>query len=295
MPFYTPLRYPGGKRKLAPFLEELIRLNELGNCTYIEPYAGGAGLALHLLFNHVVSKIIINDIDRSIFAFWYSVLHYPDELCRMIHDTPVTMDVWHVQKAVQMKPNNFSLLELGFSTFLLNRTNRSGILCGGVIGGKKQSGLWKMDDRFKKDELIARIQAIANLRDHITLYNKDALDFLDMIEPTLSPLDSLIYLDPPYYKKGSGLYRNSYTPEDHKAVANRVFQIHSPWIVSYDNEEPIRTLYSNLSAITYSLNYTAQQKTMGSEFMAFSTQLRLPDFSSRTFPLMHNIRQLKTA
>ncbi len=298
MPFYTPLRYPGGKRKLARFLELLIKANKLEGCTYVEPYAGGAGLALHLLFNQLANKLIINDIDKSVFAFWYSVLHYPDELCRMIHDTPVTMDVWYAQKAVHLDADKFSLLELGFSTFFLNRTNRSGILSAGVIGGKAQNGRWKLDARFKKDELIARIQAIAEQGNQIELYEDDAIQLLERMGPRLRKRPALFYLDPPYYHKGSMLYQNFYEPEDHENVARRVEKLSSPWLVSYDNARAINALYSQYRSMTYSLNYTAHRKVMGDEFMAFSDHLQLPEnLLSGTMKIspMHNIQFKESA
>lgn len=298
MPFYTPLRYPGGKRKLAPFLEALIHHNNLDACTYVEPYAGGAGLALHLLFSGVARKILINDVDPHIHYFWISVLEYTDELCRLISDTPVTMDVWYRQQEIRKDVVNASAVELGFSTLFLNRTNRSGILKGGVIGGKRQDGAWKMDVRFKKDDIIKRIQKIADQKNRITVFRNDAVVFLNRIEPMLSPSDSLVYLDPPYYEKGSALYENYYKSEDHRNVADRVATLNLPWLVSYDNVEPIQCLYSSYPAITYSLNYTAQAKMLGSEFMAFSPRLQLPDSvytGTQCFPLLRDITLLRSA
>lgn len=69
MDYCSPLRYPGGKGKVADYFKQIFRDNSLYDGVYVEPYAGGASVALSLLFNEYVSKIIINDIDRSIFAF----------------------------------------------------------------------------------------------------------------------------------------------------------------------------------------------------------------------------------
>ncbi len=298
MPFYTPLRYPGGKRKLASLLEVLIRNNNLTPCTYVEPYAGGAGLALHLLFSNLAQNIMINDVDPHIYSFWISVLEHTEELCRLIYDTPVTMDVWYRQQEIRKDVANASTVELGFSTLFLNRTNRSGILKGGVIGGKRQDGSWKMDVRFKKPDIIKRIERIAEQKERIHVSCDDAVEFLDCIEPTLSPSSTLVYLDPPYYEKGSALYENFYKSEDHCNVANRVSEFKLPWLVSYDNTAPIRELYKKYLSITYSLNYTAQVKTLGCEFMAFSPLLQLPDClhtGTSDFPLLRNIVLLQSA
>ena len=154
MNFYSPLRYPGGKGKVADYFKQIFRENFLYDGIYVEPYAGGASVALSLLFNEYASKIIINDIDRSIFSFWHSVLNNTDELCKLIFDTPVTVDNWEIQRHVQKNKHQQNLLEVGFSTFYLNRTNRSGIISAGIIGGRQQTGEWKIDARFNKKNLI---------------------------------------------------------------------------------------------------------------------------------------------
>ena len=271
--FFTPLRYPGGKNKLFHYTKELIEKNNLTGCTYIEPFAGGSGLAMSLLFDNVVNNIILNDIDKSIFAFWHSVLHSTDELCNLIETTPITMEEWHKQKNIQNNKEHESLLILGFSTFFLNRTNRSGILLGGVIGGKQQTGLYKIDCRFNKKDLIKRIRAIAGKKDFISIYNLDAIDFIEKV--ILSETNtSFIFLDPPYYNKGPGLYLNYYKHDDHCHLADIVKNsIMHPWVVTYDNVKPIKELYKNFKLSEFNLNYSAQNKYVGKEVMIYSNQL----------------------
>ncbi|MBE4916873.1 DNA adenine methylase, partial [Enterobacter cloacae complex sp. P4RS] len=235
----TPLRYPGGKGKLTEFLKDLIKINELEGCTYVEPYAGGAGVALNLLFEGVVSKIVLNDLNPSIHAFWHSVLYENDALCKLIAETQVNMDEWYKQKEIQSSAQEHSQLTLGFSTFFLNRTNRSGIINAGVIGGKEQTGKWKIHARYNKEALINRITKIGTLSDSISLYNKDAIVLLDETVPFLEG-KILVYLDPPYYVKGQGLYQNFYQHDDHVNIANTVTnKLHSPWVVSYDATKEI--------------------------------------------------------
>lgn len=296
MSFYTPLRYPGGKRKLLHFFKALIATNHLNGCPYIEPYAGGAGLAMSLLFEGLVDSIYINDKNYSVYAFWHSVLNSTEDLCRRIYDAPVTIEEWYKQKAVQARPQLFSNLELGFSTFFLNRTNRSGILKGGVIGGKEQSGAWKLDARFTKNELIRRIQAIAERRTQIHISNKDAIIYIRNLKKIFANVPVLFYFDPPYFEKGAKLYDNFYNEENHKTVSNCIKKLSYPWIVSYDNQPTIRGLYRDYTAITYSLHYTAQDKKKGTEFMAFSESLSLPPFivtdEERYFSLMYGLEQI---
>lgn len=280
--FTSPLRYPGGKGMLANFAKLLLSQNQLLDGHYVELYAGGASIAWALLFEEYVQYVHINDINKAVFAFWKSVLSQTDELCRLIHDVPVTMDEWYRQKNVQVHPANHSFLELGFSTFFLNRTNRSGILRGGVIGGKAQTGLWKMDARFNKGDLVSRIQRIARYSNRIHIYNDDAADFIRHRLRGL-PSRTLIYLDPPYYAKGKDLYENHYVHSDHSEIAKLVISaVQQPWVVSYDNTPEIARLYDGLPNIKYDLSYSAQERYAGSEIMFFSAGLMVPQVRNPT-------------
>lgn len=271
---YSPLRYPGGKSKLFNYTKNLITTNNLVNCTYVEPFAGGAGLAFALLYNNIVSNIILNDIDRSIYSFWYSVLNHNEELCDLIENTPVCLNEWYKQKEIQENKQNVDLLTLGFSTFYLNRTNRSGIIKGGIIGGKEQLGKYKINCRFNKPNLIARIKKIAPYRDKISVYNLDANVFIDDVIKVLDN-NSLIFIDPPYYKKGPGLYENSFKHNDHLELSIKITNtIVQPWVITYDNTNEIKTMYKDFAQTEFNLNYSAQNKYQGKEVMVYSDSIK---------------------
>ncbi|APC83455.1 DNA adenine methylase [Clostridium botulinum] len=270
---YSPLRYPGGKSRLTKYVEKLIHLKKLNKSTYIEPFCGGAAIALSLLINGHVSDIIINDYDRSIYAFWYSVKNYSEELCSMIKNTEITIEEWHRQRAIQLEKEKKDLLTLGFSTLFLNRTNRSGILKAGVIGGMKQNGNYKLDCRFNKKKIIDKIKLIASYADKIEIYNLDTEKLIDDVIMNLNK-KSFIFFDPPYYKKGSSLYTNFYKHEDHLALANKIKNIkYHSWIVTYDNVKEIRDMYKEKRMETYQLNYYAQKKYKGDEVIFYSNTL----------------------
>lgn len=269
--FLTPLRYPGGKGKFAPFVKDLMEANDLSG-DYLEPYAGGAGVALDLLFNGHCQNIHINDLDIAVFNFWQSVTEQTELFLRLIKDTKVTIEQWHIQKEVIARPAEHSQLEHGFSAFFLNRTNRSGILKGGVIGGKNQDGNYKLDARYNKENLSKRIEKIGKYKDRIKVYNLDALELLNSVDSFLPP-NSLIYLDPPYYVKGQGLYRNFYTHDDHVLIRKALDLVKSKWIVSYDDCPEIKNIYDGYRQVDYELNYSAYYKTKGSEVMIYSSTL----------------------
>jgi DNA adenine methylase len=268
----TPLRYPGGKRRLSGLLERLLCSNNLTGCVYAEPYAGGAGLALELLKRECVSEIWLNDVDKGLYAFWHSVLTNTDRFCDLVEDTPVTMDEWFHQKSLLEDSDE---LVRGFSVFFLNRTNRSGIIKAGVIGGKRQTGKWKVDCRFNKDDLIQRIRAIASVSERIRLFNLDALDFIDLYEGTGSSF-GLLNLDPPYYVKGRSLYLQAYSDKDHISVSQRLRRLNLPWVVFYDNTEFIRGLYEGLPFLEFDLCYSAHYHTSGCEIAFFGNLKEIP-------------------
>jgi DNA adenine methylase len=274
---FTPLRYPGGKAKLAAYVKSLMKTNRLLDGEYVEPYAGGAAIGLELLFHDYVSRIHINDVSKAVYAFWKSVLDHTEEFCRLVMKTPLTVAQWDKQKKVLDDPKGRSEVELGFATFFLNRTNRSGILNGGIIGGRDQTGPWKIDARYNAKELVRRVEAIARLRCQISLTRQDALRFL-RAGVLRWPANTLIYLDPPYYVKGRDLYYDFYEHEDHERVANFVLNSITVqrWIVSYDNVREIRKFYKGTRCIAYDIGYSARSATQGSEVMFFGGGLKVP-------------------
>ncbi len=273
--FYSPLRYPGGKNKLAKFVALICEKNNI-NGHYVEPYAGGASVALYLLLNGYVKEITINDLDRSIYAFWYSILNNTERFCRKIQKTEVTPKNWRKFKKIHSQKETASLFNLGFATFFLNRTNRSGIIDGGMIGGIKQKGKYKIDCRFKKEKLIKRIELIAKNKKNIRLYNLDALVLIKKIKR--DSRNTIFYFDPPYYLKGPSLYMDHYKPDNHEEVSEKIKKIkNAKWIVSYDNTPEIKKLYKGFQRKEFLLTYTASEVRVGGEVLFFDNNLVLPE------------------
>ena len=273
--FYSPLRYPGGKNKLSKFISNICKLNNI-NGHYVEPYAGGASVALYLLINKHVKKITINDFDQSIYAFWHSVLYHNLKFCRAINSAELTIENWKRQREIQNRKSTADLFELGFSTFFLNRTNRSGIINAGIIGGLAQKGKYKIDCRFNTDDLSNRIRLIGKHKDNIHLEKLNALDLIDKIQKTNRSKNTIFYFDPPYFLKGQSLYMNSYEPTDHKEVSEKIKKIkNAKWIVSYDNVPEIQQLYKGrgIEKINYSFNHSAYSPREGKEVLFFSPNL----------------------
>ncbi len=271
----TPLRYPGGKSQLAPLVIDLLKTNDLLYGEYAEPFAGGAGIALTLLLNSYVSRIYLNDIDPAIHAFWHCVLHDTDALCQQVLETPVTIDEWHRQRTIYLDLTCGDMAAKGFATLFLNRTNRSGILRGGVIGGLNQDGEYKLDCRFNRNDLVRKIKRIATHAEQIELSCLDASTFVTTVVPRTSDY-TLVNLDPPYYGKGPELYTNFYHHADHAALAQAVGKIERRWMVTYDDTPEIRQLYSRWRCFSSNLTYSAQVKRIGVELLVVDDDLQLP-------------------
>lgn len=274
----SPLRYPGGKGQFYDKVEKIIELNDLYGCVYVEPFAGGASIALKLLFDNKVKRVVINDLDRSIYAFWHSILNKTDQFINLIQTTNINIEEWYQQKEIQNNKKNADLLELGFSTFFLNRTNRSGILKAGPIGGKQQDGNYLIDCRYNKTNLIKLIEKIAKFKSKIKIYNLDASLFLKRFK-NLKKEKYLIFLDPPYYKQGKNLYVNFFTHNDHLHIADTIDNSlkNQFWFLTYDNCEEIKHMYEKLNVKEYSLRYSVTKNIKATELLIYNENLNMPE------------------
>jgi len=279
---YSPLRYPGGKTSLYDFLKRTIQANKIVDGVYVEAFAGGAGAALKLLMLEDVYEIHLNDKDEMVYKFWYAILNHTQQFIQMIRNCELNMTEWNYRKQILQDDNlrsELSDLEVGFTTFYLNRCNRSGIIKAGVIGGNKQTGEWKMDARFNKSDLIAKIEKIAHYKDRIKIYNQDAVDFLRAIEKKIVDKNNLlVYLDPPYVEQGEGLYNVFYRNDDHIKLS-KFLQKKSTfnWLVSYDDHPLIHRIYKEVRKNIFEFNYFANRTKVGRELVICSKNCRITD------------------
>jgi DNA adenine methylase len=268
--YYSPLRYPGGKTILVPFLEKKIAESGLRDVTYVEPFAGGAGAAIALLFSEAVDRIVINDLDRALYSFWHSAVFESERFAEAIRKTPVTVREWRKQKDIY-ESRRARRFQMGFATFYLNRTNISGILNGGPIGGLDQSGRWKVNARYNADALIKRVLDLAEYKSRITVTNEDGAD---LVGKFLSRKNTFVYLDPPYYVKAADLYLNFYLQRDHARLARKLnARADTPWLLTYDDHPEIKRLYSRRRILNFSLTYNAYERRSGRELMILSDRI----------------------
>lgn len=288
----SPLRYPGGKTQLKKFVLDILKVLPLSNDSiYVEPFAGGAGVALSLLLNKHVKKIYINDIDTSIFCFWSSILTQTNDFITRIINTPITIDEWYRQRDIMLNKDSHSMLDVGFSTFYLNRTNVSGIIKGGPIGGKEQNGNYKLDCRFNKENLINKIINISKYKEQISISNLDASLFIESKISKMDPDKTFIFFDPPYYHQGQNLYSNFYNHDDHVHLSHQILSLHQfYWITTYDYSREIDNIYKNENKKVFSLRYSANEVKKAKELLIISDRIKVPNSRNIHF-IEENITQ----
>ena len=271
----SPLRYPGGKTKFYTYVREILSCNDMLGETYIEPFAGGAGLALKLLLNEDVSRIVINDFDPAIYSFWHSVLYETEAFCELIENAILTTNQWNLQHSIYLESDTSDPLTLGFATFYLNRTNISGVVKGGMIGGQGQNGKYGLDARFNRQALIEKIKTIASHKERIILLNLDARELLQPRQ-LRKFYKIFINLDPPYVKKGAQLYKNAFSESDHRELCELVKQCRRKWIVTYDVCPLVADLYKSYRSSYLDVTYSIQASKKAKEYIFFSDTLVLP-------------------
>lgn len=275
----SPLRYPGGKGLLTSYFADLMRQNDLTSCRYFEPFAGGAGVALGLLSKEIASDIFLNDADYHIYCFWKAIIENNQQFVDCLHSAPLNIEEWRAQKEIYLNPKKHTIFEVAFSSFFLNRCNRSGIIAGaGPIGGYEQQGEWRLDVRFNKTVLAERILQIGTMKKHINIQNMDAIEFLKTYLPKGKGRENvLVYCDPPYVSAGNKLYLNFYQNNDHQRLAKYLLaQNGLKWVASYDDNPLIRQLYASCQKWIFSLGYSLQASHKGRELLIAPDYVVLP-------------------
>ncbi|WP_369367027.1 DNA adenine methylase [Streptomyces sp. CG4] len=275
--YISPLRYPGGKARLAGYIKHLIDSQHPRPTHYSEPFCGGAGAALKLLTDGTVDHIHLNDADPGIAAFWRCVFTMTSEFAELVRAAEVTIDSWRRAANTYASPLGKDDLDLGFATFFLNRCNRSGILRARPIGGYEQKGKWKIDARFNREGLAERIELLGSYRDSVSLSQQDGRQHIQDLEALGENV--LAYVDPPYLVQGDRLYMDSLSSEDHTELSSVLSGSPIKWFLTYDAESRItESLYPDHRCMQFEISHSAQVRHLGVEYAVFSKDLHVPEF-----------------
>lgn len=271
----TPFRYPGSKSSFTNVVKKIITYNRLENSVLIEPYAGSAAVTLALISEGICSKAIIGERDPLLYSFWKVVFSNPKTLIERVKKSNIDLQTWQsLQPLLRVdNPKDHDLNELAFAALFLNRTNFSGVMHAGPIGGKSQTSAYKIDCRFNKADLIQRIIGINKLKSRIKVKFGDALK---LIEKSKNIENSIFYIDPPYFLQGPKLYRHNYNTTQHMELAAVLNECKFNWILSYDSHSVIRNLYENQSHVLTPFQYSTRKPKSENELLI--TNLDIPKF-----------------
>lgn len=271
----NPLRYPGAKSKLVPYIQQLLKAENLVGCTFYEAYAGSAAVSFGLLEKGIIKKAVINELDPLIYSFWYSVMNHADDLVQIIEDTDISINTWEEMSRYRDSEylEDKTPLQIGVAGLFLNRTNFSGILKANPIGGMEQISNYKIDCRFNKARISESILKLANFAAQVELHNLDALVFLKNQTKYRRNNNTFVYIDPPYYEKGPSLYRYYYIDNQHRELANFIKKKAYPWLISYDDSPVIQKIYSTRKQQPIYLDYSVNTKRTAKELLISNLEI----------------------
>jgi DNA adenine methylase len=220
-----------------------------------------------------VREIHLNDIDGGVASFWHYALNETDRFCQRIAAVRLSVGEWRKQRDIYLNLRDGRSFELGFATFYLNRTSRSGIIVGSApIGGYEQRSRWKIDARFNRKGLIENLRLLAQYAPKIRLSELDAIDFI-----RATAEGELLYADPPYYEKGNRLYRDFYSHDDHVAVAREIENCPTNrWVVSYDTAPEILGIYQKHTPTFVDIQYSVANVRTAKEVLFVGPGLSVP-------------------
>ena len=257
-PISKPLiRYPGGKSRMRDHITK--HLDRFGSDRYVEPFAGGLGVGLHVIGG--MKESWINDADFNIYAMWHSVIHNHKELIELVSGFSPSVDAFREFKLRLANHKAEDLVQTGFMKMALHQISFSGL---GERAGGPQGGVLQKENKIGSRWSFPRIKKQITLS-HAILKNTQCtcMDFEAVLKQASG---YAIYCDPPYYKRGNDLYAQRFSKEDHLRLA-KVLQHKKMWILSYDNVAKIRSLYAPFAsieevAVKYSINNPIQKKEL---------------------------------
>lgn len=264
------IRYPGGKSKLRKQI--IIRIAKMFDGEeYVEPFFGGGSVGLNVLKDINVKKIWINDLDLGVASLWTSVIRFPEMLKKVVTEFEPSVELFDKFKdLLQTRPHlkipeevvNWGLMKLAIHQISYSGL---GVKSGGPLGGRDQKSKYKIDCRWSPSYICKRIDEYHKMFSEVEVrYNCcSSRDFLAVIDGWK---DFIFYLDPPYFVKGRDLYQYGFSNNDHFVLADLLKSTTCKWILSYDDCEEIRELYSwahieEIEQVSYSITALKNKET----------------------------------
>ncbi len=243
----SPLRYPGSKKRLAPLIVDIVRRHDFD--LFVEPFAGGAYIGLFMAKNNLAKKVVLGESDPLVASFWKALFGQNRQLAQRVRELEISIGEW--RRIREWRPE--TTLDKAIKCLYLNRTNYSGILKAGPLGGKGQSGPYDIGCRFDKEKIARRIEALGSLGERVEVIRADYRETLAKTEGQ----KRFIYLDPPYYEKGHLLYNDYFGQNDHIELRDVLARIEDAWLLSYDEAPDIKRFYEGFPMESFALYHSA--------------------------------------
>lgn len=281
----SPLRYPGGKARMTPFLTDLFVQQHgvlLDIEVWIEPFAGGAGAGLGLLDQGVITDLWLVERNPGLAAFWRTVAHDGERFAATVRSTTASMKTWHHSREVLAAREAGESVDddaLALAAFVVNRCSRSGMVNSkvGPIGGKGQSGRWTVESRWSPGSLADRIEHIARSGSGILIHEVDAIDYISELTGSGVEDEVFLFVDPPYVREGNGLYQHGMSMDQHQDLADALRSCPAPWLLTYDDEPVVKdVLYPEERIIEYDIAHTANKQRIDREWAVLSDRTCFP-------------------
>lgn len=282
--YASPLRYPGGKARMAPWLADVFETLHwpMDVEVWLEPFGGGAGAALSALMDDRVPEAWIVEANPALAAFWTTVMEDGPALALRIETTVPDLQLFEESKAAvsaALAGEPVDTFDLGLAAFILNRCSRSGIILPNVgpIGGKAQAGPDTIGARFNAGALAERIRAVHALGTRFKVFAGDGIGFLEDLPESGINDEVFCFVDPPYIGVGNDLYAIGMDDDLHRRLAAALNKLTAPWLLTYDVHHQVPSLYPGRPVVRFDIPHTAGSSRIGSEYLVLGPGMGVPD------------------
>lgn len=274
----SPLRYPGGKRKLAVLIAQIFATAKRRPKIVVEPFAGGASVSIALLEAGFTDAIALADRDIMVASFWRTVFSdRAEELAHRVEKAKVSLE--ERDRIIKYKPRT----DLGraFQCLYINRTSFSGIINkrAGAIGGRAQDGKYTIGCRFNQDRIASRIRHLSKLKNQVRFvkhqsYENTIAEVRDHVGASMGEEDIFWYLDPPFFEKADRLYRHVFDDDGHRGFRLALDTIPGQFVLSYDDVKSAQELYGDdPRSMAVSMVYSAAENNRPTQEIIVSNLL----------------------